>query len=408
MDIQKSQLKRFSTDHWQTVRLGDVAEINMGQSPRSEFYNTKGEGMPFMQGVRTFGALYPVIDTWCTKPIKTADKGDVLFSVRAPVGDINYAPELMCIGRGLASMKSRNNKFLFYLLEANKERLIGSQTGSVFGSVSATILKNFKLLIPTNTEDQDKIAEMLGVFDDKIELLRRENETLESIAQTLFKEWFVEFNFPDKNGNPYKKSGGKMIDSELGLIPEGWRVRRLEDFGEIVCGKTPSKSNPNYFGGNVPFIKIPDMHQSVFITSAEDSLTEEGEKTQRNKTIPKDSVVVSCIATVGLVGITTENSQTNQQINAIVLQDVRCREFVYLHMISLYKHLQLIASGGSATLNINTNTFSKIEIISPEINILFSFHNYIFGIFEKIKSNLLQIQTLSKTRDRLLDEVFEV
>lgn len=211
-----------------TVLLGDIARINMGQSPKSEFYNTDSKGLPFMQGVRTFGKMYPIIDTWCTKPTKTADEGDILFSVRAPVGDLNYAPCHMCIGRGLASLKSRNNKYLFYLLEANKGRLISSQTGSVFGSVNAAILKNFKISVLDSFKQQDEIADILSSLDKKIELNRKMNETLEQIGQALFRHYFID--------NPEANK---------------WSTRTLGDFFDVKTGK--KDANFGTSDGKYPF-----------------------------------------------------------------------------------------------------------------------------------------------------------
>lgn len=211
-----------------TVLLGDIARINMGQSPKSEFYNTDSKGLPFMQGVRTFGKMYPIIDTWCTKPTKTADEGDILFSVRAPVGDLNYAPCHMCIGRGLASLKSRNNKYLFYLLEANKGRLISSQTGSVFGSVNAAILKNFKISVLDSFKQQDEIADILSSLDEKIELNRKMNETLEQMGQALFRHYFID--------NPEA---------------EKWDKRELGEFFPIKTGK--KDANFGTANGQYPF-----------------------------------------------------------------------------------------------------------------------------------------------------------
>ena len=168
------------------------------------------------------------------------------------------------------------------------------------------------------------------------ELLQEENKTLETLAQTIFTEWFVNFNFPGATG--------EMEDSELGEIPKGWRVGKLKDFGKIICGKTPSKGNENYFNGNIPFIKIPDLHNQVYIIEASDTLSEEGANSQKLKTIPKDSLVVSCIATVGLIGITTKSSQTNQQINSIVVNDNNDNEFVYYAIQSAFpRYLSSIA-----------------------------------------------------------------
>jgi type I restriction enzyme S subunit len=198
-----------------------------------------------------------------------------------------------------------------------------------------------------------------------------------------------------------------MIDSELGPIPEGWRVGRLGETGKIVCGKTPSKENPDYFGGKIPFIKIPDMHGELFIIKTEDSLTELGANTQKNKFVPKNSICVSCIATIGLVSITSRDSQTNQQINSIIPNDIKLLEYLYFVLKTMKSDLIAIGNGGSATLNINTSVFSEIEIIIPNDESIKKFHTVTEKLFTKILNNLYQIQTLSTLRDTLLPKLMK-
>jgi type I restriction enzyme S subunit len=236
-------------------------------------------------------------------------------------------------------------------------------------------------------------------LDNKIELLREQNKTLEATAQAIFKEWFLNFNF--------SATTGKMIDSELGQIPEGWRVGKIKDFGEIICGKTPSKEKQDFFGGKIPFIKIPDMHGQVFINKTEDWLTEDGANTQKNKYIPANSICVSCIATVGLVSITSEKSQTNQQINSIIPKTDIYLEYLFLSLKNIKEDLLAIGTGGSTTLNINTTTFSNIEMLFPENYILENFHKATLPIFQKLNTNNSQIQTLSVLRDTLLPKLMK-
>ena len=168
---------------WKECKLGEVAEINMGQSPKSEFYNQDKIGLPFLQGNRTFGLKYPYFDTYCSEPTKIAKHGEILFSVRAPVGDINIANDEICIGRGLCSInsKDKNNEFLYYLLHFLKNEIINNESGSVFGSINRTDLSNINVLYPP-IEEQKAIAEILSSLDDKIDLLHRQNQTLESLA----------------------------------------------------------------------------------------------------------------------------------------------------------------------------------------------------------------------------------
>ncbi len=224
---------------WKNVKLSDIADITMGQSPKSEFYNNEGIGIEFLQGNRTFGRIYPDYDTWCTKPSRIAEEGSVLMSVRAPVGDLNIANKRVCIGRGLCSlnMKKNNNMFLYYLLEYNKRNMINNQTGTIFGSINKSFIESMQVRIPKSILEQEKIMETLSTIDYKIELNNKINNNLEELAQTLYKHWFVDFEFPNEEEEPYKSSGGKMIESELGNIPEGWIIYNQGDFSPVITGK---------------------------------------------------------------------------------------------------------------------------------------------------------------------------
>ncbi|MCM1225070.1 MAG: restriction endonuclease subunit S [Lachnospiraceae bacterium] len=157
------------------VRIGDIAEITMGQSPQSKYYNSDGNGLPFLQGNRTFGRRYPTFDTYTTLTTKMALAGDVIMSVRAPVGDLNFTPVDMCLGRGVCSirMKNGNQDYLFYLLKYNMPQLLKKESGTVFGSVNRNDIAGLEVNI-VNDGEQKKIARFLAMIDDKIE----ENETI--------------------------------------------------------------------------------------------------------------------------------------------------------------------------------------------------------------------------------------
>ena len=206
-------------------------------------------------------------------------------------------------------------------------------------------------------------------------------KTLEAVAASLFRQWFVE---------------EAQVD---------WEERPLSSWGAIICGKTPSKSEARYFGGDVPFIKIPDMHGQAFICKTEDSLTLEGRNSQPGKTIQAGAICVSCIATVGLISLTTIASQTNQQINSIVPVKDEYRYFLFLYMKSSFDLLHAMASGGTATLNLNTGNFSNIAIPFPGETLLEDFHAIATPLFQKVLKNQLQICTLEKLRDTLLPKL---
>lgn len=161
------------------VKLEDIAEITMGQSPKSNYYNYVGDGMPFLQGNRTFGRRYPIFDTYTTMVTKKAIAGDIIMSVRAPVGDLNYTPVDMCLGRGVCSirMKNGNQDYLFYLLKNNVQQLINKESGTVFGSVNRNDIAGLELEIVEENK-QSRIARMLSMIDDKIDVNEKINDNL--------------------------------------------------------------------------------------------------------------------------------------------------------------------------------------------------------------------------------------
>ncbi len=163
---------------WKTVELKSIADVTMGQSPKSEFYNDNFEGMPFLQGNKTFGDKYPSFELYTTSIKKVAKKSSVLMSVRAPVGDLNIAKEDICIGRGVCGlqMKKGDNEFLYYLLKANISHLINKESGTVFGSINKNDIETFEVTLPEDFEDQMKILTILKNIDKKIEVCKDLNK----------------------------------------------------------------------------------------------------------------------------------------------------------------------------------------------------------------------------------------
>lgn len=374
-------------------------------------------------------------------------KGDLLFARRSltaeGAGKCTIVKEVIedttfesSIIRARASPQKADPDFLYYFFLSPFGRyLVGTILRQVAVSgITGSDLKNLKIPTPTLNE-QKAFAHILGSLDDKIELNRRMNATLEGMAQALFKSWFVDFDpVIDKAlaaGNPIpaelteraetrrkvladgavNRDVGKQFPAtfqftdEMGWIPEGWEVKQVKKFGKVVCGKTPSKKNTGYYGNDVPFIKIPDMHNNVWITETTDNLSFEGAKSQHKKEIPPYSICVSCIATVGKVIITSSQSHTNQQINSVIPKHRSLIYYLYFSFSGMGKELEDLASGGSATLNLNTGNFSKIEIISPPTELLNEYHETIKNLFCKILNNEHQSKSLITLRDTLLPKL---
>lgn len=334
-------------------------------------------------------------------------------------------------------------RFSYYLLKTLNLDTMNSD--SAVPGLNRENAHSLNIRIPKNLEDRKLIGKKLALFDQKIQLNTQTNQTLEAIAQAIFKSWFVDFDpvrakaqaildgktRDEANLSAMAVISGKAIEdlsqteyqelweiadafpselvenAEFGEVPKGWEIVPLSTFGEIICGKTPTKSKAEYYGNDIPFIKIPDMHGKVFITQTIDNLSLIGADSQTKKYIPKGSICVSCIATVGLVSLASRKSQTNQQINSIIPNDLNFSEYLYLYLsqLEMNKYMKNLASGGSATLNMNTSTFSSIEILKPNNEILHLFHKKSLDIFEKILKNEESNQILAQTRDLLLPKL---
>lgn len=326
-------------------------------------------------------------------------ENDILISnIRPYFKKIWKADRRGCCSNDVLCIRANNKvdaEFLYYLLSQDLffAYVMSGANGSKMPRGDKQQIMNWEIELPSEKEDQRRIASILSSLDRKIELNNKINADLEEMAQAIFKNWFVDFE-------PFKD--GKFVDSELGMIPEGWKVGCLGDMGAVVCGKTPSKSNSNYYGGDIPFIKIPDMHGNVFVESSEDRLTELGSLSQIKKLIPPYSLMVSCIATVGLVSINTKPSHTNQQINTVIPHNKSALFYLYQYIKNNEELLKNMGRGGTTTLNVNTRSFSNIRLLIPSEIALEQFHRVVEGLFKKIELNLHESRTLSTLRDTLL------
>ena len=281
--------------------------------------------------------------------------------------------------------------YLYYLLKTLPLSSFGG--GSAVPTLNRNHIHPLVVKHNPNIDVQKRIAFILKSLDDKIELNRRINDNLEQQAQALFKSWFMDFE-------PFKE--GEFVESELGMIPKGWRIEPLCNWGQIICGKTPPKANKNFYNGDIPFIKIPDMHDHVYIIKTEDHLSNTGDESQKNKRIPPYSILVSCIATVGLVAMNTCMAHTNQQINSIIPFYDYTRYYLFQTLGSMSEYIQNLGRGGTATLNVNSRIFSNIKTITPPTDVLKKYSLIISSMFEQIEKNEKTTQSLDSIRDTLL------
>ena len=252
------------------VTLGDVAAITMGQSPPGS--TVSGQfGLPLLNGPTEFGLHHPLPAQFTAEPRKRAQLGDLLFCVRgSTTGRMNWADQEYAIGRGIAAIRHLNDPNLQPVvrgvIEANLQSLLAQATGSTFPNVSASLLANIPYPILGETEEAF-IAHVLGSLDDKIELNRQINETLEQMARALYKSWFVDFDpvrakldglwrrgesLPGLPAELYDLFPDRLVASELGEIPEGWEVGKIGD----VASQRRQQVRPDYIDGETAYIGL--------------------------------------------------------------------------------------------------------------------------------------------------------
>lgn len=331
------------------------------------------------------------------------EQWDVLFSMIGTIGEtyIEKNSEIEYAIKNIGLFKMNKNelvgKWIYYYLNSKfaKEYVYTHKRGSTQQFLPLGSLRDFPIIIPKNKEIQNKIIIILDSIQNKIENNNKMNQTLEEMAQAIYRNWFIDFE-------PFQE--GEFIESKSGMIPEGWGVKKIKDISKVVLGKTPSTRKEENYGDKYPFIRIPEMHDQMYITDTEKKLSEVGHKTQEKKLIPENSIMVSCIGTVGLVSLNLKPSHTNQQINTINCHDILV-EYLYFKMKNMRRKLIKIGSSGTTMSNINKGTFEKLNVLIPNEKSLIKYHTTVKPLFDKIKNNLLENQSLKELRDTLLPKL---
>lgn len=247
---------------WTYRKLGEACVLTMGQSPSSESYNKEGKGLPFFQGCSDFGKLNPTVKTFCNAPAKIAEIGDVLMSVRAPIGILNIANVKCCIGRGLASFRALpniDNMYLYYFLKHSNNCLQKLGTGSIFKAIGKESLYNFPIPVPPLAA-QSRIVSELNLLQSIIDKQKAQLKELDNLAQSIFYDMF-----------------GDPVENE-----KGWEVKNLGDLCEVYRGGSPRPID-RFLGGTIPWIKIGDATKGddIYLHQTKEHIIEEGLKKTR-------------------------------------------------------------------------------------------------------------------------------
>ena len=368
-------------------RLEEIVDVTMGQSPKSEYYNTEKNGYPFLQGNRTFGFKYPTFDTYTTVVTKFAKAGDVIMSVRAPVGALNITPVDMCLGRGVCSlrMKNGNQSFLFYMMKYYVSHLLKKESGTVFGSVNRNDINSLEVDIPEDVEEQKRIARYLEMIDDKIELNTAINNNLEEQAMTLFKSWFIDYE-------PFDKQ-----------VITTWKYGVLGDFVEIKRGGSPRPIQNFLSNRGLHWLKISDATciSSPFVNEIKEYIIEEGLK--KTVFIKAGSLVLSNSATPGLPKILDIDTCIHDGWLYFPSSKFS-NEYLYLYFKYIRNNL-VVLGNGSVFTNLKTDILKNYPTNLPTDDVLNKFDKIVKPIFSMILSKTRESKRLIEIRDTLLPKL---
>jgi type I restriction enzyme S subunit len=322
-------------------------------------------------------------------------RNDIVLTTRGTVGNVAFYNnkiefENIRINSGMVILRPINPHieplFVYYLIKYSSPFLLEFISGSAQPQLPIRDLKNLEVLLPP-LHEQKAIAGILSSLDDKIDLLHRQNKTLEKMAQTLFRKWFIE-------------------DAQ-----EDWEEVRLGDIVEIKIGRTPPRKEFQWFSKieseeNIKWVSVKDLGENgVFILKTDEFLTKEAVKKFKIPVIPPNTVLLSFKMTVGRVGITTEEMVSNEAIAHFKFNQKTPITTEYLYLFLKSFKFQELGSTSTIVTSINSAIIKDIKILIPGKNTMLKFHNHVLKLFEKIKNNQFQIRTLEQLRDTLLPKL---
>ena len=331
---------------------------------------------------------------------KELNEQTILVSINGTIGNVaKYNNEPCILGKSacyINVIKEVDKEFIYYVLtSANFKRNITNEaTGTTIKNVSLKQMREYKFNIPCNLADQRRIASILSSLDRKIELNNKINADLEEMAQAIFKNWFVDFE-------PFKD--GKFVDSELGMIPEGWKVGRLDEIADVVGGSTPSKAKPEYYTQKgIAWLTPKDLsnHPAVYTSRGEIDITEEGYNSTSTKLMPKGTILFTSRAPIGYISIAQNDICTNQGFKSLVPKKAgTCFLYCFLKYVTPVIENK---STGSTFKEASGSLMKSLQVIMPEQKVFEDFETIVSPLFARIESLEKENSRLSLLRDTLL------
>ena len=365
---------------WKFASISEIASVNMGQSPDSSFINDLGQGMPFLQGNAEFGKLHPCEQYWCINPIKIADAGDLLVSVRAPVGEINLADKQYCIGRGLSAINfwGVNNEFARYAFFMNVLQLHIKSQGTTFLAVSKKDIDNIILHYPVEQTEQRKIAEILTTVDEVIDNTRILIDKYTNIKKGMMQDLLI-------NG----------VDTPISQLCK------------IISGSTPSTSDESFWNGSHVWITPNDLSNLTipYIKTSARKLSNDGVKQATGILLPANSIIISNRAPVGYCAVVSVPFTFNQGCKGLICNPDTDPLYLYYCLKQSTPQLEKVSSG-TIFLELPKRELSRFIIRIPKtFNEQRTISNQIFAADTKIKTECDYLDKLLDIKKGLMHDL---
>lgn len=393
--------------NWKTYKLSEVFEIIGGGTPKTSVDEYWNGNIPWLSVVDFNNDQRTVTNTEKTitelglknSSTKLLRKGQLIISARGTVGQIAQLSGDMTFNQSCYGLNGKNelliNNFGYYLLKYSVSNIQSNAHGSVFDTITRSTFENIEIQIPPLPE-QRAIASILSALDDKIELNLQMNKTLEEMAMALYKHWFVDFG-------PFKD--GKFVESELGMIPEGWEVKSIGERVETIGGGTPKTNIPEYWeNGDIDWYSPTDLtsSNSLFSLGTSKKITKLGLQKSSSRLLPPGSLLMSSRATIGALTITRKEACTNQGFISMIPNDQV--SIFQIHGWTKYNaDLILSKANGSTFKEISKSEFRNLPfIVGIKID---DYLKQSEVLYSQIESNILENQILKYQRDSLLPKL---
>jgi type I restriction enzyme S subunit len=417
------------SSEWQEYRLGDVTRWASGGTPSKQNPEYWGGSIPWISASSMKAKICVNSDERITEEAvrsgaRMCDPGTILLLVRGselhkriPIG---VATKRVAFNQDVKAITTcsgdLSGDYLYYLLKGSEEFLLNSVefTGIGAGKLETQFLQDLVFPLPTR-EEQSAITDFMIALDDKIELNRKTNETLEAMAKALFKSWFVDFD-PVRakakgrpTGLPAEISDlfpDSFEDSELGEIPRGWQSCPFTQLVDVISGGTPKTSVDEYWNGSIPWFSVVDAPSGAdcWVIQTEKSITHLGLDNCSSKLLPIGTTIISARGTVGKVCLTGQDMAMNQSCYGLRSKAANGEFFCFYLTKSLVEILEARAHG-SVFSTITRDTLDGVSTISPPLEVKSSFNSIARALLGKIKNNLEESRILGNQRDTLLPKL---